>query len=320
MNVLHPSLIPHPSSDIRQPTMMQSATSTATTVAAVAAGCSLIAYGFSHLLKSSSFQQSKRDLTDIDDEIDDDDDFITPDDVVAVFDKLFLTMQQVVLQLSQQVQQLQMAGQVIPEKQLRQLLKAEFERALSECQAQVFEENDVDADCLEEATWEFMDSPEEYPKVKRAVERFQKLYESMSGEDVVGWTPNKAKKKNSSDDEEDGATSGVARKELSPTELMKAATIYFDAITEIMIGLSDAWKAEGKDFKDPEVLKEFHMEASTDANEAGEEKLMNELGLSMGDFRSAIDKHSRNPAVGQTLGMLQIKQQQDLISAGVPMM
>ena len=62
------------------------------------------------------------------------------------------------------------------------------------------------------------------------------------------------------------------------------------------------------------------MEASTDANEAGEEKLMSELGLSMGDFRSAIDKHSRNPAVGQTLGMLQIKQQQDLISAGVPMM
>ena len=40
-----------------------------------------------------------------------------------------------------------------------------------------YEDNDVDADCLE------------YPKVKRAVERFQKLYESISGEDVVGWTP-----------------------------------------------------------------------------------------------------------------------------------
>jgi hypothetical protein len=298
--------------------MMPSATTTATTVAAIAAGCSLIAYGLSHLSKSSSSQRPKTDLIEIDDEIDDDDDFITPDDVVAVFDKLFLTMQQVVLQLSQQVQQLQMAGQVIPEKQLRQLLKAEFERALSECQAQVFEENDVDADCLEEATWEFMDSPEEYPKVKRAVERFQKLYESMSGEDVVGWTPSNAQKASSEAD--DTTTGGVARKELSPSELMKAATIYFDAITEIMIGLSDSWKAEGRDFKDPEVLKEFHMEASTDANEAGEEKLMSELGLSMGDFRSAIDKHSRNPAIGQTLGMLQIKQQQDLISAGVPMM
>jgi hypothetical protein len=294
---------------------MPTATSTATAVAAIAAGCSLLAYGFSHLSKPSSSQQCKRDLADID-ENEDEDDFITPDDVVAVFDKLFLTMQQVVLQLSQQVQQLQMAGQTIPEKQLRQLLKAEFERALSECQAQVFEDNDVDADCLEEATWEFMESPEEYPKVKRAVERFQKLYESMSGEDVVGWTPNKAKKRC----DVNGTASSVAKKELSPADLMKAATIYFEAITEIMIELSNSWKAAGKDFKDPEVLKEFHMEASTDANEAGEEKLMSMLGLSMGDFRSAIDKHSRNPAVGQTLGMLQIKQQQDLISAGVPMM
>ena len=239
---------------------MQSASSKATTIAAIAAGCSLLAYGASRFSnKFSSQQQTKKDLADIDNEIDDaiddvdeddDDDFITPDDVVAVFDKLFLTMQQVVLQLSQQVQQLQMAGQVIPEKQLRQLLKAEFERALLECQAQVFEENDVDADCLEEATWEFMESPEEYPKVKRAVERFQKLYESMSGEDVVGWTPKKAKTKKSSG-EEDGVstTTGIARKELSPTELMKAATIYFDAITEIMIGLSNSVEGGGKRFQ-----------------------------------------------------------------------
>ena len=145
----------------------------------------------------------------------DDFDCITPDIVIAVFDKLFMSMQAVVMQLSQQVQQIQMSGQVIPERQLRQLLKAEFERALLACQGQVY---DVDADCLE------------YPKVKRAVERFQKLYESISGEDVVGWTPKSGHKA--------GGGGGSAqdckvRKELTPDELMTAAAVYFNAITKI---------------------------------------------------------------------------------------
>jgi hypothetical protein len=217
------------------------------------------------------------------------------------------------MQLSQQVQQIQMSGQVIPEKQLRQLLKGEFERALTSCQAKVFEDNDVDADCLEEATWEFMESPEEYPKVKRAIERFQKLYDSISGDDTFGWTPNKAK---------NGASkmieSGVVKKDLSPDELMKAATIYFDAITENMIETAKSWKESGKDLKDPLVAQQFQLEASTDANEAGEEKMESEMGIKMADFRSAIDKHSRIPAVGQTLGMLQMKQQQQLAAGGVP--
>lgn len=286
---------------------MPSASTTAATVAAIAAGCSILAYGATRLTKSSS-QEPK--LTDIDEEFDlDADDCITPEDVVEIFDKLFMTMQQVVLQLSQQVQQIQMAGQVIPEKQLRQLLKGEFERALESCQAQVYEDNDVDADCLEEATWEFMESPGVYPKVKRAVERFQKLFESISGEEVVGWTPNKAK----------NSTSDVAKKDLSPEELMKAATIYFEAITEKMVDIAKSWQEEGKNLHDPEISKQFQLEASTDANEAGEEKLENELGITMGDFRRAVDKHSRIPAVGQTLGMLQMKQQQELMAAGVPM-
>lgn len=284
--------------------------STATTVAAIAAGCSLLAYGASHLRKSS-LRNAKRDLTDLD-EIDDED-CITPDEVVAIFDKLFMTMQQVVLQLSQQVQQIQMSGQVIPEKQLRQLLKGEFERALTSCQADVFEDNDVDAECLEEATWEFMESPDEYPKVKRAVERFQKLYDSISGDVSCGWTPNKAK------NSKDKATAVVAKRDLSPGELMEAATFYFEEITKVMIELSNSWRQSGKDLKDPQVARQFQLEASTDANEAGEEKMMNEMGIGMSDFRSAVDKHSSNPAVGQTLGMLQMKQQQDLMAAGVPM-
>lgn len=290
---------------------MPSSSSTAATVAAIAAGCSLLAYGASYLTKSQS--PPKHDLTDIDDEIDVDD-CITPEDIVAIFDKLFMQMQQVVLQLSQQVQQIQMAGQVIPEKQLRQLLKGEFERALTQCQAQVFEDNDVDADCVEEATWEFMAKPDEYPKVKRAVERFQKLYDSISGEETVGWTPNKGK--GSQGGEGDAS---ATKKELTPDELIQASTVYFDTITEKMIEIAKSWTASGKDIKDPSISKEFQLEASTDANEAAEEKLSKELGISMHDFRAAIDKYSRMPAVGQTLGMLQIKQQQELMAAGIPM-
>jgi hypothetical protein len=139
--------------------------STATTITALAASAALLAYGATRLSSKS------KEITEIDDL--DEDDLITPEDVTSIFDKLFMQMQQVVLQLSQQVQQIQMSGQVIPEKQLRQLLKSEFERALQQLQSQVLEEADVDADCLEEATWEFIQEGDKYPKVKRAVERFQ---------------------------------------------------------------------------------------------------------------------------------------------------
>lgn len=291
---------------------MSSASSTSVTVAALAAGCSLLAYGAYSRLASPS--EPKRDLGDIDDEIDSDDDCIAADDVVAVFDKLFMTMQQVVMQLSQQVQQLQMSGQVIPEQQLRQILKSEFLKALESLQAQVFEDNDVDADCLEEATWEFLQNPAEYPKVKRAVERFQKLYDSMSGEETVGWTPNGPGKDGAGD------KAAVTKKDLSVEELMSAAAVYFETITEKMIEMSKEWRESGKDLKDPRVGKQFQLEASTDANEAAEEKLEKELGITMSAFRSAIDKHSRIPAVGQTMGMLQMQQQQVLMAAGVPMM
>ncbi|KAL7427664.1 hypothetical protein ACHAXM_000944 [Skeletonema potamos] len=286
--------------------------SSTTTLAAIAAGCTLLAYGASRLTANKKkVTTTDLALTDLDDEILSEEDCISADDVVAIFDKLFLTMQQVVLQLSQQVQQIQMSGQMIPEKQLRQLLKAEFERALMACQAQVFEENDVDADCLEEATWEFMDEAEKYPKVKRAVERFQKLYESISGEEVVGWTPSKGK---------NNSNGGGAKKELSAEELIKAATLYFETLTEKMVEIAKEYKAAGKDLKDPQVSQQYQMEASSDANDAAEEKLKSEMDIVMSDFRAAVDRHSRVPAVGQTLGMLQIKQQQELMAAGVPMM
>eukprot|EP00984_Skeletonema_dohrnii_P037415 scaffold39462_cov161-Skeletonema_dohrnii-CCMP3373.AAC.2 len=266
--------------------------SSPTTLAAVAAGCTILAYGASRLTSKKSTSSTDLALTDLDDEILSEEDCISADDVVAIFDKLFLTMQNVVVQLSQQVQQIQMSGQMIPEAQLRQLLKAEFERALVACQVQVFEENDVDADCLEEATWEFMEEGEKYPKVKRAVERFQKLYESISGEEVVGWTPNKGKT----------PTAGGSKKELSAEELIKAATLYFETLTEKMVEIAKEYKAAGKDLKDPKVSQQYQMEASSDANDVAEEKLKSEMDIQMSDFRAAVDKHSRVPAVGQTLG------------------
>ena len=285
---------------------MQSST---TTLAAIAAGCTLLAYGASRLSKKSPATTDLA-LTDLDDEILSEEDCISEEMVVTIFDKLFLTMQNVVVQLSQQVQQIQMSGQMIPEAQLRQLLKAEFERALLACQAQVYEDNDVDADCLEEATWEFMEDEEKYPKVKKAVERFQKLYESISGEEVVGWTPSKGKKNKG----------GADKKELSAEELIKAATLYFETLTEKMVEIAKEYKAAGKDMKDPKISQQYQMEASSDGNDVAEEKLKSEMGIAMSDFRAAVDKHSRVPAVGQTLGMLQIKQQQELMAAGVPMM
>jgi len=281
--------------------------STTATLAALAASCPLLFYGASRLTKKEPTAPSFNDIDEIDD-----DDVIAPDDVVAIFDKLFLQMQNVVMQLSQQVQQLQMAGQMIPEKQLRQLLKGEFERALTQLQAQVFEDNDVDADCLEEATWEFLENEDEYPKVKKAVERFQKLYDSISGEEVAGWRPGTKK-----DSGPSGAT--AASKDLSPEELLKAATIYFETITKKMVEIAKNYKEEGRDLKNPQVSQQFQMEASTDANEAAEDA-MKETGVTMADFRKALDKHSRIPTVGQTLAMLQMKQQQELMASGIPMM
>ena len=61
--------------------------------------------------------------------------YITEEDVCKIFDRLFMEMQGVLSQLGQQIQQLQMAGQQIPEAQLRQLLKGEFAMPISVSEA-----------------------------------------------------------------------------------------------------------------------------------------------------------------------------------------
>jgi len=258
------------------------------------------AYQFSYSTTSSS-----RDLADIDEE--DEGDFITADEVVRIFDRLFLEMQAVLAQLSQQVQQIQMSGQHFPEKQLRMLLRGEFERALGIKQNTILQEFDMDEDCLEEATWEFLEKGEEYEKVKKAVERFQKLWENVSGESVVGRRP--------------GQT-GEA-KEMEPMELLDAHTtievaeVYFEALTRAMGDLVQSLKMEGKNLRDPSIAQELQMQFATVANEKGEEALK-AMGVTQTQFQKSIEENAGNPVVGRSLAMLRMKQQQALMAMGVP--
>ena len=230
--------------------------------------------------------------------------YITEEDVCKIFDRLFMEMQGVLSQLGQQIQQLQMAGQQIPEAQLRQLLKGEFERALTAKQQQVFEDNDVDEDCLEEATWEFLGQPDKYPNAKKAVERFQKLWENVSGESVVGKRAGK------------GAVQEEPTEILSPEKLVEVAEIYFDALTGAMRGLVEEYKEEGKDLNSPAVAQQLHMEFSTAADDAGSDALKT-LGCTKQQFQKSIEAHASKPQIGRALSMLQMKQQQELMSMGI---
>lgn len=258
-----------------------------------------------YMTSSSSRLDGSRDLVEIDDE---EGDFITADEVVKVFDRLFLEMQAVLAQLSQTVQQIQMSGQVIPEKQLRQLLKSEYERALSVKQKQALEEADMDYDCFEEATWEFLDNEAEYPKVKKSVERFQKLWENVSGENVIGRRPG-------------GKSVGAVEEEkyelLSAAKTIEAAEVYFDALTDAMAELVDGYKREGKNLRDPSVAQELQMDFSSVANDRGEDALKG-MGIGLSQFQKSIEANASNPQVGRSLAMMQMKQQQAMMSMGVP--
>ena len=280
------------------------------TSVALAAGASALLVAAAYFTKSS--QSPPRSMEDIED-IDAEEDCITEGDVVDIFDQLFLQMQSVLAQLSQQIQQIQMSGQQIPEAQLRQLLQQEFERALKSMQGKVFEDNDIDEDCLQEATWEFLEDPEKYPKAKKAVERFKKLYENVTGEKVVGRKPGGGGTANA-------ITSGVdAAADITKDQLLEAAEAYFDALTKAMTNIVMQFKDEGKNLQDPKVAQALNMEFASAANDAGDDALK-EKGLTSDGFRAAIEKYSQSPDVGRTLAMLQMKQQQQLQALGIPAM
>lgn len=270
------------------------------TVALVAGSAALLVAGIGMLSSYQAHQHAAAvaSIQDVDEE-----ECITDNEVAKIFDKLFLEMQAVLSQLMQQIQQLQMAGQMIPEKQLKAIIRSEMERALMVKQKLVLEQFDIDYDCLEEATWEFLEKEEEYPKVKKAVERFQKLWENSTGDEVVGWRP--------------GKVPGRAVQEtLSAERTIEMADKYFTALTDSMRTLVARYKAEGRNLQDETVQQALNLEFAQGASDAGEAALNSE-GVTLSQFESSVKVHSSNPVVGRALAMLQMKQQQDLMSIGV---
>ena len=218
-----------------------------------------LSFGLMGLNSSGGRNSRALVVTDIDE--DDTSDNITANEVAKIFDRLFLEMQGVLAQLMQQIQQIQQSGQTIPEAQLKQLLRAEMERALVVKQGMVIEEFDLDLDCLEEATWEFLEKEGEHPEVKKAVERFQKLWESATGDQVTGWQPGKA------------AEQKVIAPTLSPEKTIEVAAHYFASLTDNMKVCVAKFKAEGKDLRDPQVQQMLNQEFAQTANDAGEAAL-----------------------------------------------
>jgi hypothetical protein len=270
----------------------------------LAAGATLLAasLGLGYLSMTSKKPPSEapsesRALTTVT-EIDDEDhpdqgDFITESDVCKIFDQLYLELQNAFSQLMNQVQQLQMAGQRIPEEQLQIIMKQELERALRMKQGPIVEMAGLDMDCFEEATWEFID--QKNTKVQNAVERIQKLWQTATGEHVVGWKPGKEL---------------VMSEPLGPDETIVAATAYFKALTDCMRRLIQEYEVQGKDLQSPAVQQQLNLDFGTQANEAGEAAL-EQLGYNQAQFEASVTAHKDNNDVARSLTMLSMQQQQD---------
>lgn len=274
--------------------------------------CSILAARSYYYSSKSGKKTSKKDCgskndTDIDGNID----YITEEDIVKVFDALFIQMQNVISQLGQQIQQLQMMGQDIPQAQLRQVIKGEFERGLEATQGKVFDEHGMDEDCVEEATIEFLAEPEKYPKAKKAVQRFQMLWENVSGEQVTNTFTASSK------DSSALSNSTASKNSLTKEELLKACKIYFETLTDAMRDIVQSLKDKGANLSDPMVLNQMQMEFASVANDKGEEELRIQVGVTLDVFRSSIEKYGEDPDVTRTLAFLQMKQQQDMASFGV---
>ena len=274
-------------------------TASSTTTAALVTGSLLVAAGLYTAFSKKGGEGTSRDLLEIDDEMNEED-FITPEEVTKVFDRLFMELQAVFSQLMQQIQQIQMSGQRIPEAQLQALLKAELERALVSRQKMVLDEYDMDYECLEQATWEFLEDEEKYPKVKVSVDRFQKFWESTTGQKVTGWRKGQAPKAEEPPVEP-----------LSPERTIEAAEKYFEGITNAMRALVREYKEAGKDLQQTAIQNALHMDFANRADGAGTAAL-EEAGVTMAQFQASVKEHSQNENVARSMAMMQMKQQQEL--------
>lgn len=276
------------------------ASASTTTTAAIVTGSLLVAAGL--YMGWPRKGAASRDLAEIDDDLLNEDDCITPEEVAKVFDRLFMELQAVFSQLMQQIQQIQMTGQRIPEAQLQALLKGELERALASRQQLVLDEYDMDYECLEQATWEFLEDEDKFPKVKVSVERFQKFWESTTGQKVAGWRKGQAPKAEEAPVEP-----------LSPERTIEAAEKYFAGITDAMRKLVGEYKEAGKDLQQPAVQNALNMDFANKADSAGTDAL-EAAGVTMAQFQASVKAHSQNENVGRAMVMMQTKQQQELQS------
>lgn len=289
---------------------MSAATASSNTAALMAGGALLVA-GLGYWTMSSSATTSKsksRGLGDID-EIDDaavgivdPADYISEKEVIQFFDQLLLEMNAVLSNIMQQLQAIQMSGQ-FPESQLKNILCSEMERALTVKQKLLVDQMNMDYDCLEEATWEFLKEEEKHPQVKKAVDKFQRFWESVSGEAVTGWRPGKE------------MVEETDMELLDPTKLVEVADAYFSSLSNQMKKLIEERKSNGENIQDAAIAKALHKDFTDTANDAGEACLKG-YGVTLRQFEMSIKKHASDPTVGRALAGFQMRQQQELMAMG----
>jgi hypothetical protein len=291
--------------------------SSSSSAAVLLAAGSLLVAGLGYKLvsrTSSKYERSKPatsssgsgTLTDIDDDDNPHNneapgDCITADEVVQIFERLYLEVQNVYAQLLQQVQQLQRMGQAVPPSQLKALFRQEMSRVLVLKQTAVCDEFDIDYDCWEEATWEFLQD-DAHPGVLQAVTQLQKFWEHATDEPVTGWRPGQAAQ------EEEAL--------LTAERVLEVAARYFDAHAQAFAELVQQYQADGRDTTEAATQQALQRDfgAAMSQQDAGEAALEME-DVSMKCFEKSVAAHQNNPVVGRALGMMQMKQQQDIQNA-----
>jgi hypothetical protein len=248
-------------------------------------------------------QQQQLTIREIDDTaVDGNGDYITEEDVTDVFDKLFLEAQNQVGKIMQQLQQLQRMGQSLPEAQVQAVLHNTLTEAIVATQTAVLAAKGIDEDCFEEATWEFVVQLQNR-NVTAAVQRLQRLWQSTTGEPVVGWTPGQS----------------IDQPELlSADETILAAQVYYTALTQAIKDVVAQFKNDNRksDLSSPAVQQELNMAIGTVGSKVAEDALL-AMHVSQVQFEASVKAHQDNEQVARALTMLSMKQQQELQSIGI---
>ena len=249
-----------------------------------------------------------------------DDEFITADEVVKIWDRLFLETQQVVASTAQQIQPLIQMG-AIPESQARNIIANSIIELLPTSQTKVCNEFGVDYDCLEEATWEFIEDGDQ--KVQKAVERFQSLFANFAGNrEFVGKRPSKIDRRKEPSPTafaERGATDIDdldTERTLSADELIQAAQAFFNAATAAAKIVTDNAKANNVNLQDPAEAQALVQELGT-VTESLTEKALKEFGLTTTSFQTTISAQAQNPKIGRALLMVQQEHMMAMESMGL---